>query len=192
MIGARTLEAKTEAKLAIRMCRLCGARLEATFVDLGKSPLCESFLNAGQLDEMEPFYPLHVRICGECLLAQLDAYVPATDIFTDYAYFSAYSESWVAHARRYTDMITERLRLTGSSLVLELASNDGYLLQHFVDRGIRLSASTPPQMSSKRRNPAESRPSSTSSTSAWHIASSRKGARPTSWLRTMSWRRSRS
>jgi SAM-dependent methyltransferase len=120
----------------IHACRLCGAGLDATLVDLGKSPLCESFLTRAQLEQMEPFYPLHVRICGVCLLAQLEAYVPASEIFADYAYFSAYSDSWVTHARNYTDMITERLGLTQASLVLELASNDGYLLQHFVSKGI--------------------------------------------------------
>jgi SAM-dependent methyltransferase len=117
-------------------CRLCGSTLLQTFVDLGKSPLCESYLAAEQLDEVEPFYPLHVRICEECLLVQLEAYVSASEIFEDYAYFSAYSDSWVAHAAAYTDMIVERLGLTSRSLVVELASNDGYLLQHFVRQGI--------------------------------------------------------
>jgi SAM-dependent methyltransferase len=117
-------------------CRLCDAPLDETLVDLGKSPLCESFLTAAQLDRMEPFYPLHVWICADCLLAQLEAYVPASEIFTDYAYFSAYSDSWVAHARSYTEMAIERFALTDASLVVELASNDGYLLQHFVERGI--------------------------------------------------------
>ena len=107
-----------------------------TFVDLGKSPLCESFLTAEQLDEVEPFYPLHVRICDECLLVQLEAYVSASEIFQDYAYFSSYSDSWVAHAGAYTDLIVRRLGLTSGSLVVELASNDGYLLQHFVRQGI--------------------------------------------------------
>ena len=107
-----------------------------TFVDLGKSPLCESYLTAEQLDEVEPFYPLHVRICDECLLVQLEAYVSASEIFEDYAYFSSYSDSWVAHAGAYTDMIVQRLGLTSDSLVVELASNDGYLLQHFVRQGI--------------------------------------------------------
>jgi len=118
-------------------CRLCGTALRHTFVDLGMSPLCESFLDADDLNRMEPFYPLHVRICGQCLLAQLDAYVPAEDIFGgDYAYFSAYSSSWVEHARVYAERMSERLRLADESLVVELASNDGYLLQHFVARGI--------------------------------------------------------
>jgi SAM-dependent methyltransferase len=117
-------------------CRLCGASLERTFVDLGKSPLCESFLTTEQLDQVEPFYPLHVRICDECLLVQLEAYVPGEEIFRDYAYFSAYSDSWVAHAADYTDHVVDRFRLGPESLVVELASNDGYLLQHFVKRGI--------------------------------------------------------
>ncbi len=117
-------------------CRLCGVPLRHTFVDLGKSPLCESFLSAAELDGVEPFYPLHVRICESCLLAQLEAYVPGEEIFKDYAYFSAYSDSWVEHARVYTETMIERFGLDSSSLVLELASNDGYLLQHFVQRGI--------------------------------------------------------
>ncbi len=121
---------------ATPVCRLCGATLRHTFVDLGMSPLCESFLGADELDRMEPFYPLHVRICEECLLVQLEAYVPGEEIFRDYAYFSAYSDSWVEHARRYTDAMIDRFGLTNDSLVVELASNDGYLLQHFVARGI--------------------------------------------------------
>jgi SAM-dependent methyltransferase len=117
-------------------CRLCGAPLRGTFVDLGKSPLCESLLTAQQLDDVEPFYPLHVRICAECLLVQLEAYVPAEEIFRDYVYYSSYSDSWVAHAAGYTEAVVERLRLDSSSLVVELASNDGYLLRHFIQRGI--------------------------------------------------------
>jgi SAM-dependent methyltransferase len=85
---------------------------------------------------VEPFYPLHVRVCDECLLVQLEAYVPADEIFRDYAYFSAFSDSWVAHAAAYSDVVVERFGLGSDSLVVELASNDGYLLQHFVQRGI--------------------------------------------------------
>ncbi len=117
-------------------CRLCDSELQETLVDLGSSPPCESFLRADQLNEAEPFYPLHVWICGECLLAQLEEYVAPEDIFTDYAYFSAYSSSWVEHARRYTEKMVERFGLGPESLVVELASNDGYLLQHFVERGV--------------------------------------------------------
>jgi SAM-dependent methyltransferase len=117
-------------------CRFCEAPLALTVVDLGKSPLCESFLPADRLEAMEPFYPLHVRTCTRCWLAQLPSFVPPAEIFGEYAYFSAFSDSWVEHARRYVETITERLALTAESLVVELASNDGYLLQHFVQRGI--------------------------------------------------------
>jgi SAM-dependent methyltransferase len=117
-------------------CRFCGCALTEIMVDLGMSPLCESYLTIDQLDQMEPFYPLRVTVCSQCLLAQLPAYVPVEDIFREYAYFSSYSSSWVEHARRYAEGMIERLRLGPESLVLELASNDGYLLQHFVARGV--------------------------------------------------------
>ncbi len=100
------------------------------------SPLCESYLPAGAVDAPETFYPLNVLLCEECLLVQLPAYVSGESIFSDYAYFSSYSDSWVAHAKRYADDMTARLGLTPDSLVTEVASNDGYLLQHFVAAGI--------------------------------------------------------
>ena len=100
------------------------------------SPLCESYVPENKLDEAEAFYPLHVRLCDACLLVQLPAYVPGEDIFSDYAYFSSYSDSWVAHAKRYAEAMIESLRLTPDSLVTEVASNDGYLLQHFQAAGI--------------------------------------------------------
>jgi C-methyltransferase C-terminal domain/Putative zinc binding domain/Methyltransferase domain len=118
-------------------CRLCSTELKQTFVDLGMSPPCESYLTAEQLDQGEMFYPLHVRVCSECLLVQLPAYIPAEDIFSHYAYFSSYSDSWVAHAGRFVDSSISRLGLTGDSFVIEVASNDGYLLQHVVERRIR-------------------------------------------------------
>src|SRR6185503_7144595 len=121
---------------AAASCRFCGAALQHTFVDLGMSPLCESFLQASQLNGMEPFYPLHVWVCGECFLVQLQQYVSREEIFTEYAYFSSYSASWLDHARRYVDRAIEELRLTSASRVVEVASNDGYLLQYFVERGI--------------------------------------------------------
>lgn len=105
-------------------------------MDLGKSPLCESYLSPESLDAPEIFYPLHVRICSSCLLVQLPAYVSGEEIFRDYAYFSSYSDSWVAHARRYADTMVDTLGLGPGHLVTEVASNDGYLLQHFVARGI--------------------------------------------------------
>ena len=85
-------------------CRLCSAELRHTFVDLGMSPPCESYLTASEIDGPETFYPLHVRVCETCLLVQLPAYVAPEDVFSDYAYFSSYSDSWVAHARRFVDM----------------------------------------------------------------------------------------
>jgi len=100
------------------------------------SPLCESYVPAEKLDDVEKFYPLNVRICDSCLLVQLPAYVSGEDIFSDYAYFSSYSDSWVAHAKRYAEAMIDRLSLGPDSLVTEVASNDGYLLQHFVANGI--------------------------------------------------------
>lgn len=118
-------------------CRLCSAELTRTFVDLGMSPPCESYLTAAQLDQAETFYPLHVRICDECLLVQLPAYIEAEDIFSHYAYFSSFSDSWIAHARSFVDVAAERLGLTHESFVIEVASNDGYLLQHVIAKRIR-------------------------------------------------------
>ena len=100
------------------------------------SPLCESFLPADKLNHMEPFYPLHVWVCGSCFLVQLEEYVSGEEIFTEYAYFSSYASSWVEHAERYVRDMVDRLRLDRQSFVVELASNDGYLLQWFVKRGI--------------------------------------------------------
>jgi SAM-dependent methyltransferase len=117
-------------------CRFCGTTLRHTFVDLGMSPLCESYLTRDQINQMEPFYPLHVYVCGECFLVQLEAYVSAEHIFGDYAYFSSYSDSWVEHARAYTEKMVDRFHLGQRHQVVELASNDGYLLQHFVARDI--------------------------------------------------------
>lgn len=117
-------------------CRLCGKDLRHSFVDLGMSPLCESFVAADKLDAMEPFFPLHAYVCDSCFLVQLKEYVSPGEIFSEYAYFSSYSTTWVAHARAYCHMIKERLGLGSDSLVVELASNDGYLLQHFLPLGV--------------------------------------------------------
>jgi SAM-dependent methyltransferase len=124
------------AETALPSCRFCTAPLRRTFVDLGMSPLCESYVPAERLGAMEPFYPLHARICERCLLVQLEEFVAPAEIFTEYAYFSSYSDSWVAHARGYVEMAVERFGLGHDSLVVELASNDGYLLQHVVEKGI--------------------------------------------------------
>ena len=135
-VGAPAGHADPAASVEGPRCRFCGTPLSRIFVDLGMSPLCESFLSAGQLDAMEPFYPLTVRVCESCFLVQLSEYVRPAEIFTDYAYFSSYSTSWLDHARRYVDAMTERFSLGPSSRVVEIASNDGYLLQYFVRKGI--------------------------------------------------------
>jgi predicted TPR repeat methyltransferase len=124
-------------------CRLCSRPLEKTFVNLGMSPLCESFLRSDQIDQMEPFYPLHALVCDECFLVQLKEYVKPEHIFTEYAYFSSYSTSWVEHARRYCEMIRLRLQLDANSRVYEIASNDGYLLQHFLPMGVPVTGIEP-------------------------------------------------
>jgi len=119
-------------------CRFCHTGLQRTFVDLGMSPLCESFLTRDQLNQMEPFYPLHAYVCEECFLVQVEEYVGPEQIFSEYAYFSSYSRAWLEHAKSYTDMIVSRLGLDHTSQVIELGSNDGYLLQYFMARGIRV------------------------------------------------------
>lgn len=116
-------------------CRFCGGALHG-FLDLGMSPLCESFVPREKLNEMEAFYPLTVFVCTQCKLVQLQDYVDPAAIFTEYAYYSSFSDSYLAHGRTYTDMIIERQGLSKESLVVELASNDGYLLQHFVAREV--------------------------------------------------------
>src|ERR1700704_4394614 len=106
-------------------CRFCRSSLRHTFVDLGMSPLCESYVSAEQLNHMEPFYPLHVYVCDQCFLVQLLEYVSPEHIFSDYAYFSSYSDSWLQHAKKYVEMAIERFHLDGRSHVVEIASNDG-------------------------------------------------------------------
>ena len=122
--------------MTVPACRLCAAPLTHTFLDLGAMPLANSFLRPEQLASAEPRYPLHARVCDNCLLVQVDAVVSPREIFEDYAYFSSYSSSWVEHARRFAQDATRRLALDGNSLVIEVASNDGYLLKHFVALGI--------------------------------------------------------
>lgn len=117
-------------------CRLCATPLERTFVDLGLSPLANSYLAAGDLNEAELFFPLRVFVCETCLLVQLPMAATPEQIFSDYAYFSSYSDSWVEHARRYVESTMERFSLDSESRVVEIASNDGYLLQFFVEHGV--------------------------------------------------------
>jgi SAM-dependent methyltransferase len=118
-------------------CRFCGAPLAESFADLGMSPISNAFVRAAQAERMEPFYPLHAWVCGKCFLVQLEQFEPPQAHFSgDYAYFSSYSDSWLEHARRYVEMAIGRFGLGGASRVVEIASNDGYLLQYFVKAGI--------------------------------------------------------
>jgi len=113
-------------------CRFCGQTLRTTFVDLGMSPLCQTHIEPHQLNHMEPFFPLHAWVCERCFLVQLEEYVAPANIFSEYAYFSSYADSWVEHARKYSVLMRERFGIGRDSLVMEIASNDGYLLQHFI------------------------------------------------------------
>lgn len=119
-------------------CRFCGTALRHTFVDLGMSPLAESWLKPSQANQMERFYPLHVYVCERCFLVQLEEYESSENIFSDYAYFSSYSETWLQHASAYTDMAIKRFGLNEESYVVEIASNDGYLLRNFIAKRIKV------------------------------------------------------
>ncbi|MCA9193949.1 MAG: class I SAM-dependent methyltransferase [Planctomycetales bacterium] len=121
---------------AHQLCRFCRSPLNQTVVDLGLSPLCESVRRSEQMDTPEIFYPLHVLVCNSCWLVQLKEYVAPAEIFSEYAYFSSMSDSWVAHAKKYAEDMIARFHLDGGSRVVEIASNDGYLLQHFARAGI--------------------------------------------------------
>lgn len=126
----------TERTTAAKRCRFCDAELTRTFVDLGRSPLANSLLSAADVDRSEPTYPLHAYVCERCLLVQVQEFAPAANIFNDYLYFSSYSQLWLDHCRDYAGRMVERYRLNPGSLVVEAASNDGYLLQYFKERGI--------------------------------------------------------
>jgi SAM-dependent methyltransferase len=117
-------------------CRFCGTQLTHIFADLGVSPLANSYLSEDELGQMEPFYPLRALVCHECFLVQLEDYETPDVIFSEYAYFSSYSTTWLDHSRRYAEMAIERFGLDERSQVVELASNDGYLLQYFMEHGI--------------------------------------------------------
>jgi SAM-dependent methyltransferase len=117
-------------------CRFCGASLRHTFVDLGMSPLANTYVTLAQLHQMEPFYPLHVYVCERCFLVQLEEFASPEHIFSDYAYFASYSDTWLRHAQLYVEMAIERFSLNAHSQVIEIASNDGYLLQYFIARGV--------------------------------------------------------
>jgi hypothetical protein len=142
MPEAKTAATVTPLPLAVKQhaaagrCRFCGTGLRSTFVDLGMSPLCETYPSAEELNRGETYYPLHVYVCEECWLVQLDEYESAENIFSDYAYFSSYSDSWLKHADQYCQQMIAWLGLDSRSLAVEVASNDGYLLQYFVQRDV--------------------------------------------------------
>jgi len=117
-------------------CRFCASELKTTFVNLGMQPLCQDHVKPEELNQMEPHYPLHTYVCSKCFLVQLEEFVTPDKIFDDYAYFSSYSDSWLSHAKKYTDLMTEKLNLNKNSFVAEIASNDGYLLQYFLEKKI--------------------------------------------------------
>lgn len=117
-------------------CRFCGTDTDYVFADLGMHPPCESYVPEEKNNSMEAFYPLKAYVCPKCFLVQLDEYVSPEDIFTEYAYFSSYSDEWLAHVNRYTQLMIDRFNLNYKSKVVEVASNDGYLLQYFVEKGI--------------------------------------------------------
>jgi hypothetical protein len=119
-------------------CRYCAAPLEHVFADLGMTPLANSYLTPEKAGAMEPFYPLKAWVCGVCHLVQLEEFESPEGIFSDYAYFSSFSSTWLEHAERYVEGMVERLALDGGHRVVEIASNDGYLLQYFVKRGIEV------------------------------------------------------
>jgi 2-polyprenyl-3-methyl-5-hydroxy-6-metoxy-1,4-benzoquinol methylase len=126
----------TWAIMTTSRCRFCSAHLRHTFLDLGMSPLANRYLPPHQLHQMEPFYPLHVYVCEHCLLTQLEEFASPEQIFSDYAYFASYSDTWLQHARLYTEMVVARFGLNSQTQVVEIASNDGYLLQYFAAKGI--------------------------------------------------------
>src|ERR1700733_14161124 len=131
-----TLHSETEHLAATLRCRFCGGGLQRTFVDLGMSPLCETYPSTGDLKRGEVYYPLHVYVCDQCFLVQLEKYESAENIFRDYPYFSSSSDSWLKHSENYCNKMITRLGLNGQSFVVEVASNDGYLLQYFVRRSV--------------------------------------------------------
>jgi 2-polyprenyl-3-methyl-5-hydroxy-6-metoxy-1,4-benzoquinol methylase len=125
-----------QATATATKCRFCGAGLHRTVVDLGMSPLCQTCPSQSDLKAGEMYYPLNVYVCDDCFLVQLEELESPEKIFSEYAYFSSYSDSWLEHAANYCDKMIAEQNLTGNSFVVEVASNDGYLLQYFVKRGV--------------------------------------------------------
>ena len=135
-MSTMTATLEVAPQTAAKRCRFCGANLRQTFVDLGMSPLCETYPAAADFNRGEVYYPLHAYVCTECFLVQLEEYESGESIFSDYAYFSSYSDSWLKHCDDYCDAMVKRFRLDEKSFVAEVASNDGYLLQYFVRKNI--------------------------------------------------------
>ncbi len=135
-MATMTLPAEIAQAMSTPICRFCGTGLQRTFVDLGLSPLCETYPAAADFARGEVYYPLHVYVCDRCFLVQLEQYESAEDIFSDYAYFSSYSDSWLKHSQNYCDKMRSRFSLNEESFVVEVASNDGYLLQYFVQQNV--------------------------------------------------------
>ena len=131
-----TLAAGAQQRVVTKSCRFCGAALQRTFVDLGMSPLCERYPSAADLSHGEVYYPLHVHVCEKCFLVQLQEFESPDSIFSDYAYFSSYSDSWLKHCENYCYEMVKQLRLNRESFVVEVASNDGYLLQYFIQQNV--------------------------------------------------------
>jgi|TARA_B110000467_G_scaffold130309_1_gene124581 2-polyprenyl-3-methyl-5-hydroxy-6-metoxy-1,4-benzoquinol methylase len=119
-----------------KKCRFCNENLDITFADLGSSPLSNSFLKKSDLIEKEQIFPLHVYVCTNCFLVQLEKFKNPDKIFRDYAYFSSYSETWINHASEYVDKVVDKFELDKNNFVIEIASNDGYLLQNFKNKDI--------------------------------------------------------
>ena len=140
-VNVKTGGTQTEEQVMVpasgeKQCRFCRSHLRHTFVDLGMSPLANNYLRPDQLAKMEPFYPLHAYVCATCFLVQLEEFESPDQIFSDYAYFSSYSDTFLEHSKSYTESTASRFSLDAQSLVVEIASNDGYLLQYFVEKGI--------------------------------------------------------
>lgn len=135
-MNTMTLSSEVQEKSGTARCRFCGTGLKQTFADLGLSPLCETYPAASDFHRGEVYYPLHVYVCDECFLVQLEEYESAENIFSDYAYFSSYSDSWLKHSETYCNKMKNRFGLSDRSFVVEVASNDGYLLQYFVHQGV--------------------------------------------------------
>lgn len=135
-MSTMTLPVSASQRIATNPCRFCGTELRQTFADLGMSPLCETYPSAEDLNHGEIYYPLHAYVCSNCFLVQLEEFESGESIFSDYAYFSSYSDSWLKHCEKYCNKMAERFGLNENSFVVEVASNDGYLLQYFLSRNV--------------------------------------------------------